>query len=247
MICLRNNDWIMKKFLLVLLFFGFVSCQENSDIVLNKSIEVHGGTKNFNELRSAYIGVNVKTMGMEIPIKIFLIRPMTMRTEVSLSGQNLVTVLLPDTAFAILNGTFTPMPNDSRKQLLSNFEAQLNYFRSDLMLLKENGAKLTGFSKAKFRGKDAYKFRLEYPDKTVSDVFVDKNTFLNLGVRNERMVQGQKIETETVYSDYRRVGGFLVHYQTEVFSGKELIASAKVDSISINPQFSPKLFLPIPF
>ncbi len=237
----------MKKIWFVLLFLGFVSCQENSEIVLNKNIEVHGGTKNFNELRSAYIGVNVKTMGMEIPIKIFLLRPMTMRTEVSLSGQNLVTVLLPDTAFAILNDTFTPIPDDSRKQLQNNFEAQLNYFRSDLMLLKDNGAKLTGFSTAKFRGKDAYKFKLEFPDKTISDVFVDKNTYLNLGVRNERMVQGQKVETETVFSDYRRIGGFLVHFQTEVYSGKELIASAKVDSISINPQFSPKLFAPISF
>jgi len=232
----------MKKIWVFLLFLGLVACQESSDTIIQKNIELRGGTKNFQNLRSIYMTLTIKAMGMELPVKMYIVPPATMRTEIALGNQNIVTILLPDTALGILNGEIAPLPKQSQDELRQNLEHQLNFFRSELWKYQNSGHKSPNYTTEKFRGKDAFKFRLENPDKSISFVFVDKNTYLNLGSRNERMIQGQKIESETVYSDYRKVGGFMVPFLTEVYSGKELLASSRIDSVALNVTFSPDLF-----
>jgi len=244
-ICLKNNAELkMKRFLVLLLLIGLVSCRENSDSVIQKNIEMRGGTKNFENLRSVYMILTIRAMGMELPVKMYIVPPRTMRTEIAVGGQKVVTILLPDTALAILDGNFTPLPEQSKDELRRNLESQLNYFRSELWEYQKKGGKIGDFTTEKFRGKDAFKFRLENPDKSVSYLFVDKATYLNLGSRNERMMQGRKIETETVYSDYHKVGGFMVPFLTEVYHGKELLASSRIDSVAVNIALPPELFSP---
>ncbi|MCX7908771.1 MAG: hypothetical protein N2560_04550 [Ignavibacteria bacterium] len=232
---MRNVFFI---FLLVLL----ISCKESPESIIEKNIKVRGGKTEFDKVKNVFMIVNIKTMGMELPVKFYIIRPSTMRTEVEFAGQKLVTLLLPDTIFAIVDDNITPLPPDAKIEMQKNLENQLNYFRSELMNFTQQGGKLVSVTKEKYKGKDAHKFKISYPDGTNSFVFIDQNSYLNIGTKTQKILNGEKVETESVYSDYRKISGFLVPYKTEVFSGKNLLASIQIDTIAINGKLDQKLF-----
>lgn len=232
----------MKKLSVLLLLILLVSCKESPETIIQKNIEIRGGRSNFENIKNVYLQVNINTMGMDVPVKFYIVRPSTMRTEVNFGGQELVTLLLPDTVIAIVDNNVTPLPSEAKEEMRKNLESQLNYFRSELMNYNQQGGKIVEVKEEKFKGKDAHKFKISYPDGSISYVFIDKNSYLNLGTKTEKIVQGQKLETVTYYSDYRKTSNLMVPFKTEVFSGKTLLASIKIDSVSINKPFESKIF-----
>jgi len=228
-------------FLLLVLFLA--SCKESPESIIQKNIEMRGGKTNFDNIKNIFMSININTMGMEVPVKFYIIRPSTMRTEVKFGDEELITVLLPDTCFAIVKNTFTALPPEAKNEMRKNLENQLNYFRSELMNFSDNGGKLISVAKEKFKGKDAHKFKISYPDGSTSYFFIDPNSYLNIGSKVEKTIEGQKVETETIYSDYRKTNGLMVPFKTEIYSGKNLIAKVQIDSIAVNKPFDKNLFI----
>ncbi len=232
----------MKKVLLLFLVLVLVACKESPESIIEKNIELRGGKANFDKIKNVFMVMSINSMGMELPVKIYIIRPSSMRTEVNFGGQELVTILLPDTAIALLDNNVTPLPSQAITEMRQNLDNQLNYLRSELMNYTEKGGKLAGVTQEKFLGKEAHKFKITYPDGSTSYVFVDKSSYLNLGTRTEKMVEGQKLETETRYSDYRKTEGFFIPFKTEVYNGKNLLARVTIDTLANNKPIDPNLF-----
>ncbi|MGB9771171.1 MAG: hypothetical protein ACPLX7_04235 [Candidatus Kapaibacteriota bacterium] len=232
----------MRKLAFMVFLVVLLSCKETPEDIIQKNIEMRGGKANFDRVKNLLLFVNISSMGMELPVKMYIVRPNSMRTEVTFGGQNVVTILLPDTAIAIVDNNVTSLPPDAKNEMRRNLETQLNYLRSELMNLSENGGKVLEVTKTKFKGKDAHMFKISYPDGSISYVFIDRDTYLNLGNRIEKIIEGQKLETETVFLDYRKTNGLIVPFKTEVYNGKNLIAKLSIDSLAINTTFDSKLF-----
>lgn len=240
--CSRNNLWDMKNILILLLILGLTACEESADSIIEKNIEVRGGRTNFDKIRTLFVQQNINTMGIDVPVRLYILRPSSMRTEVNFGGQNLVTILLPDTVIAIVDNNVAPLPPEAKAEMKRNLENQLDYFRSEFVNLEQKGGKILGVSQGKFKGKDVHKFKISFADGSISYLYIDQQTYLNLGTKTERIIDGEKIEIETVYSDYRKFDKLLVPTKTEVYNGKTLMASVRIDSISLNPKFSSSLF-----
>ncbi len=234
----------MNKLLIILLVVILIGCKESTENIIEKNIEVRGGKTSFEYLQNIYLQIKINTMGMDVPVMFYIVRPSKMRTEVNFGGNKLVTLMLPDTLISVVNNVITPLPPEARTEMKKNLESQLNYFRSELMNYQQQGGKIESHTTGQFKGKDSHKLQIRYPDGTTTYIFIDRNTYLNLGTKTEKMVEGQKLETETIYSDYRKVGNFMVPYQTEIFSGGNILASIKIDSVSINNRFDSTLFIP---
>jgi outer membrane lipoprotein-sorting protein len=232
----------MRKLAFMVFLVVLLSCKETPEDIIQKNIEMRGGKANFDRVKNLLLFVNISSMGMELPVKMYIVRPNSMRTEVTFGGQNVVTILLPDTAIAIVDNNVTSLPPDAKNEMRRNLQTQLNYLRSELMNLSENGGKVLEVTKTKFKGKDAHMFKISYPDGSISYVFIDRDTYLNLGNRIEKIIEGQKLETETVFLDYRKTNGLIVPFKTEVYNGKNLIAKLSIDSLAINTTFDSKLF-----
>ncbi len=232
----------MKK-ILFLLLISLVACKESAETIVEKNIQVRGGRANFDKIQTLFIQESINTMGLDVPVKLYILRPSTMRTEVNFGGQNLVTILLPDTAIAIVDNNVTPLPPEAKTEMQKNLENQLDYLRSEFFNLEQKGGKILGISRENFKGKQAHKFKISYSDGSISYLYIDPKTYLNLGTKTEKFIEGQKIEIETVYSDYRKFDKLFVPTKTEVYNGKALMASVKIDSISLNPKFEPSLFI----
>lgn len=219
-----------------------LSCQENVDTVIKKNIEVRGGEDNFRNIRTVSMKMSLNTLGMEVPIRIFVSLPGSIRTEMNVNGQSIITVLNENNAWATVDGNFTPLDDGAVKDLQKNLQSQLNYFKSELFDYKKQGAVIKGFTKENFKGKPAIKIRLDYPDGITSFLFIDQKTYLNLATRTEKQVNGQLMQTETVYKNYRLVDGLMVPFSIEVNSGAMTIATMRMDSLIFNKSIDKAMF-----
>ncbi len=235
------NHWKINilSFLVAVLLF---SCQENIDSVIQKNIEVRGGEKNFRKIRTVSMKINLNTLGMDVPIRIFISLPGSIRTEMHVNGQSIVTVLNNNQAVAIVDGNFTALDENGVKDLQKNLQSQLNYFKSELFDYKKQGAVIKSVTKENFKDKPAIKIRLDYPDGITTYLFIDQKTYLNIATRTEKRVNGQPMETETVYKDYRSVDGLMVPFTIEVSSGTMMIATMHLDSLAFNKPIDKALF-----
>ncbi|MFN3307475.1 MAG: hypothetical protein ACK42Z_09875, partial [Candidatus Kapaibacteriota bacterium] len=210
----------MKKILFLLIFFGFVACKESAESIVEKNIQVRGGRDSFNRIQTLFIQESINTMGLDVPVKLYISRPNTMRTEVNFGGQSLVTILLPDTAIAIVDNNVTSLPPEAKTEMKKNLENQLDYLRSEFFNLEQRGGKILGITQENFKGKQAHKFKVSYSDGSISYLYIDRSTYLNLGTKTEKIIDGKKMELETVYSDYRKFVKLMVPTKTEVYNGK---------------------------
>ena len=99
-------------------------------------------------------------------------------------------------------------------------DGQLLDYRS-----KGNEVALTG--EEAIGGRPAYRLRVTMPDGFATDEFVDENSYLLIASRQTAKVHafGDKIASETRYSDFRRVNGVLFPFRSsevEIATGKEL-------------------------
>lgn len=219
-----------------------ISCQENIDSVIKKNIEVRGGKDNFRKIRTVSMKMTLNTLGMEVPIRIFISLPGSIRTEMKVNGQSIVTVLDNGQAGATVDGNFTSLDENAVKDLQKNLQSQLNYFKSELFDYKKQGAVIKSFTKENFKDKPAIKIRLDYPDGITTYLFIDQKTYLNIATRTEKQVNGQLMQTETVYKDYRSVDGLMVPFLVEVSSGTMTVATMHLDSLHFNRPMDKALF-----
>lgn len=86
----------MKKLtaLFVLLFIAvtFSAKADKIDDIIAKNIKAHGGEKAMKEMKSSYVEMEMNMMGMAMPMKSWMKGTDKMRVEVSVMGQNTITV-----------------------------------------------------------------------------------------------------------------------------------------------------------
>ncbi|MCX7880792.1 MAG: outer membrane lipoprotein-sorting protein [Ignavibacteria bacterium] len=236
----------MKIILVVLFSILFFSCEKNVDVVISQNIEARGGEKNFANLKTAVFMMTLKMMGTEIPLKIFVAQPNMMRIELNVAGQEAVTILNGDSAYTFSDGEYQSLDESAVEELKENYENQLNYFRSDFIKILKQGKPVESFGEEKFNNRDAYKISFKSENGTSTYYFIDKKNYLNLGTRSIRFVDGQKLETESYFLDYRKVGNLLVPFNVEIKSvpDRATLAQMRIDSLSINVDIDKKVFSP---
>lgn len=226
-------------FLLVLLLV--ISCQENTDSVVKKNLEIRCG-ENLTNLKSLEVKMQLSVAGMQIPMNTILEKPMKMRTDMFFSNQVVTTILNGNRGWANVDGNITQLRDKELEDLKKNYNSQIRYFTSELFDIESQGGKITSMSQSSFKGKKAFKIQIDYNDSQRSYVFLDANTYLNLGTRIEKRIDGNLFHTEMVYSDYHRISNFLVPFKMEIFNENANVLTLRIDSIIFNKHFPETTF-----
>lgn len=218
-----------------------ISCQENSDSVVKKNLEIRCGD-NPNNLKSIEIKMQLSVAGLQIPINIHLKKPMKMRTDMFIGNQAVTTILNGNRGWANVDGKITELREKELEDLKRNYYSQIRYLTSELFDIESQGGKITSMSKSSFKGKKAFKIQIDYNDGQRSYVFLDAKTYLNLGTRMEKRIDGNLFHTEMVYSDYRRINNFLVPFKMEVFNENTDVLTLRIDSVLFDKHFPETIF-----
>ncbi len=213
------------------------------DEIVAKHIEAMGGAEKWKALKSMQMNNKFTVQGMDIESKTSIVSGKSLKTEVSVMGQEIITAVDGETGWmqrpAMMGGTGEPedMPGAEIKEALKQTNlggALLNY--------KEKGSTVELVGKEKLDGADVYHLKLTEKSGDVSHLFLSASTYYTLKSSGKRKIQGQEIDAEVNFSNFKQVEGLTFPFSMETASPMGGTMTIETESIKLNPTIDESIF-----
>ena len=213
----------MKKLFLIttcLLATLILNAQSLEDIVKNFSIA--NKYDQLKDKKTIKIIATISLQGQEMPLEIWMKKPNKIRSVAKAQGQDVIEVFDGEKGYKVnpMTGSSTPveMSAEEVKRTLRNntFENTLenDLKAGQLMLLGEDAV----------NGKPVYKIKDVIDQGTVSNIFIDKATWLPAKQTIEITQGGMPMTIETYPSDYTEINGIIMPMKTTTsVDGMEMV------------------------
>jgi hypothetical protein len=240
----------MKKLLVVfltLLSTGFLMSQDlKLDELLQKYLKAIGQEKMAN-IQTVKMTGKMNQGGPDISLTSIDKIPDLNRVEMEIQGTRIIIVLAGQTGWMInpLTGSFDPqdlsadMINSSGKEKRSD---PTSSWDNPFVKWKETGNVVELIGMENLNGTSVYNLKMTFKDKDVINYYLDAATFVIIDSKEKKTVQGQMMEVETRYSDFREVNGVLNPFKTEVLYGGQTGQLFTTDKIEYNLPFDDEIF-----
>ncbi|MBC7937316.1 MAG: DUF4292 domain-containing protein [Rhizobacter sp.] len=223
-------------FAAALCFAAFNVSAQTADEIVAKNITAMGGAEKLASLKSVKMEGSLSTQGIDIPVTL---------TKVHLKGMRMDLEIMGTANYQLANETkgwvFMPIqqmdaPQEMTADQLKSTKSQMD-IQGSLFNYKEKGYTVEYVSTEKLSGGDAYKLKVVKNGET-SFYFIDTQTNLLVKTTATREVNGQSMDLETVYTDYKKnADGFLFAYTNNTTQGNIVF-----DKISTNVAVDEKIF-----
>lgn len=239
----------MKKLRLIsnLIAFLFLAVSVNAQTieeVLQKHEQAMGGSEKWNALKSLTQKTKMSVQGMDISTTINLVVGKSIRSETEVMGNKIIQAYDGKNIWmvrpAMMGGT--GKPEDAPSEMTESMESQL-YPGSDLIAAKLKGAKIELESKEKVDGVDAFALTVTDKSGKVSNVYVATSSYYIIKTATKQKVNGQEIDYEISYGNYKPVNGLLFPHTMQLPSpmgGGEM--TVEVVSVELNPTLDATIF-----
>lgn len=208
------------------------------DEIVDKHVAALGGIDKINNVKTIASEQSLSVQGMDIPVKTVVVRNKALRSESTVMGNSMVSVVDGTTGWmirpAMMGGTGDPedMPADQLKQQvgqLDPFGVLVNY--------KDKGYKVDLVGKEQVDKKDVYHLKVTDKDGASFDEYLDANTYLVSKVK--RSMNGQMGEVSM--SDYQDVQGIKIPKTVEIAGGMGMMTMT-TDKVTINGPVDESIF-----
>ncbi|MEA5139319.1 LolA-like protein [Arcicella rigui] len=233
---------IIGSALLIVATSTFTFAQTVDEIVA-KHVTAMGGAEKWKALKGLEMKSKFSVQGMEIESKTVILAGKSLRTDVSVMGQEIINAIDGETGWsvrpAMMGGTGEPedmpiaMVKESRKQVDLG-GSLLNY--------KEKGATLELIGKEVLDGADAYNLKLTEKNGDVTNIYLSAITYYTLKTTGKRKIQGQEIDAEVTYSNFKQVEGLTFPFTMETPSPMGGTMTIETESVKLNPTIDESIF-----
>lgn len=138
------------------------------------------------------------------------------------------------------------------RRIVSDTESELDHYK-DIFLyntrellknrLSQLGVAVDVSSVGRFQGRIAYVLGAQYPDETVPQLWLDKETFRPMRWLLKPASTGNLNEAiEVRYDDWRKVSSIWYPERIEFYQGDRLLRRMQVQRTRVNPELSSRLF-----
>ena len=163
--------------------------------------------------------------------------PETFRSDIVSEKIQRIRIVSDNSVFTVIDGKISDAPENSYDHY-----KDLLLFRSREILqerLSRLGVDVKVASLGRFQGNPAYVLGAQYPDETLSQVWLDKNTFLPF----RWIMTGNATQNlEVLYLDWKKLKKTWYPMRIEFFSNGNLVREIHVQNIEVNPSFRADLF-----
>ncbi|MBD2753446.1 LolA-like protein [Spirosoma validum] len=219
-----------------------LSFAQTADEVITKHVAALGGADKIAAIKTLEYEQTMSIQGMDLTSKSTFIVGKSMRSDISVMGQQITNVIDGDKGWMInpMMGGNTPqdMPAEALKSIKSATEPpmfQLAYAKSDKIPYELAG-------KEKFDGKDVFTIKTTRPEGTFN-YYVDASSYQLLGFKGTVSMGGQQGETTAKFSDYKAVDGVNIPYSSEITApGAPGTITAKLTKVSVNGTVDQTIF-----
>ncbi|MES2521016.1 MAG: outer membrane lipoprotein-sorting protein [Bacteroidota bacterium] len=226
----------------IVLATAATSFAQTADEIVAKHIEAMGGEK-WKTLKSIQMNNKFSIQGMDIESKTTIVSGKSLRTDVSVMGQEIITSVDGESGWmqrpAMMGGTGEPedMPGALVKETLK----QTNLGGS-LLSYKEKGSTLEFVGTEKLDGADVYHLKLTEKNGEATNLFLSTSTYYTLKSSGKRNVNGQEINAEVSFSNFKQIEGLTFPYSMETANPMGGMMTIETDSIKLNPTIDESIF-----
>lgn len=217
---------------------------QTTDEIIAKHQAAMGSPEKWASVKSMVMLNKFNVQGMDIVSKTSIMVGKSFRTEIEVMGNKIITVVDGEAGWmnrpAMMGGTGEPedLPREQVKATIS----QKN-IGSSLLIAKNEGSKIDLVSKEKLDGAEVYLLKITKKNGEESQVFVSSSTGFIVKAINKMNVQGQQVEAEVLYSNYKSIDGLFFPFTIETPSpmgGGNMVV--ETSSIDLNPALDASIF-----
>lgn len=191
---------------LAIMAIGNLNAQ-NLQEVLQKHFEAIG-QKNLLQKETVEINASINQMGMEFPMTMKIKRPTKFRTEAEIQGMKMVQVYDGQKGWMIAPWV-SPEPQELTGMELNQAIGQANV-DGELYNYAEKGSTASLVGKVNVEGSPMYNIKFTDSEGQVKNYFIDAGSFLIRKVKAKVSAQGQEMEVEQIFKDYKNIDGILM-------------------------------------
>ena len=227
----------------ILLATSAASFAQTANEIVAKHIEAMGGADKWKAVKAMEMNNKFTVQGMDIASKTVIVSGKSLRTDISVMGQEIISAIDGETGWAqqpaMMGGTGEPedmpgaMIKESRKQV---------YLGGSLMNYKENGSTIELVGKEKLEGVDVYHLKLTEKAGDITNLFVSTSNYYVLKSAGKRNIQGKEVDAEVNFSNFKQVEGLTFPYTMETASPMGGMMTIETESIKLNPKIDESIF-----
>ncbi len=234
----------MKKILSLLFGFSFLltltAIAQDLDEILENHFEAVGQDK-LLEVNTFQMKGKSMNYGMESDFTIFIKRPAKFYLEVPIQGNIMKQAYDGENAWMIAPWTGSTDPQDMTGPQKKGMKMQAD-FDGQLYNWKEKGYKAEYLGTDDMEGTEVYKIRIIDEDGDEFIHFIDSDSFVILKMKSKMKIQGNEIETETFYSNFKPIEGIIFPFNVETKFGGQTNSNIIIEEIILNPEVDDSIF-----
>lgn len=233
----------MKKILVALFSFAFISAQaQTADEIVGKYTANMGGLSAFNKITSAKMSGIATLQGMDLPFTTSVINGRAMKTEVEVMGQQVVNCYKDGKGWKINPFAGAETATDVTGTELNDFKSQA-FLLNPLMDYKNRGNQIELLGQEDVEGVKTFKIKMTAKeDAKVTTYFINTTDFMLNKSISAREMQGQTVDVETLYRDFKEFGGVKFSMsRSQKANGQELQAIT-LNNVELNVAIDEKIF-----
>ncbi|MFM6948645.1 MAG: outer membrane lipoprotein-sorting protein [Aquirufa sp.] len=238
----------MKKIILSLcfgvstLFVNQLNAQTTEEILVKHEAAM-GSPEKWASIKSAIVKNKFSVQGMDIESKTTLLVGKAFRTEVEVMGNKIITAIEGDKGWmirpAMMGGTGEAEDMPAEQIKMADSQKQLG---SILSAAKSAGSKIELVSKEKLDGADVFLLTVTKSSGETMQVYVSASTYFVLKTTGKVKANGQEIDTETNFSNYKAVDGLYFPFTVEAASPMGGMMQIDTTGVELNASVDPAIF-----
>jgi outer membrane lipoprotein-sorting protein len=211
----------MTVWMILILFVSAagIAAEENVDQLIAKNLEARGGLAKIQAVQTMHIVGKITAGPQELSINIEYKRPNQLRMEITVQGQMIVQVfdgkqgwsINPFAGYQGGKKDAQPMGPDETRE----FEAQAD-MDGPLVDYAKKGHKVEYAGQENVEGSPAHKLKVTLKSGTITTMFIDADTYLNVKDSTKMKIRDTDIENDVLYSDFKEVDGMLIAHAMEI-------------------------------
>jgi len=209
--------------------------------ILARMIEAQGGKAVLAAVKDSTTAgtIEMAQMGMSAGLTMYQKEPNKMRMDMDVMGMTVTTCFDGEKGWMI-NPQTGGVEELSEKQSQSMRVQGLGY--GAFLNPDKLGITYTLKGREKVGEKDCWVLEQSFKDGLQSTLYIDASSFLTLKNRTKADLNGVEVEAETLFEDFKTVGGILIAHRMIVHQGGAEFARMTYSKVTLNTGLEDSLF-----